>query len=117
MSEARDAPTIRLAGKDWPIPELAIRQIRIIVPAMVKLRVLDIATISTEQMDSLFEVVLAAIRRAHPEIEREAFFDWPISLSELLAALPVIVTQAGIGLAAGAGDTSAGEASPSIGTR
>jgi hypothetical protein len=26
MSEGRDAPTIRLAGKDWPIPELAIRQ-------------------------------------------------------------------------------------------
>lgn len=111
-----DAPTITLAGKPWPIPELAPRQLRIVVPGLVRLQGLNTQSITADQMDAIFDVVLAAVRRAHPDTDREAFMDWPISTAELLAALPVIATQAGMLSQGPEKDAAPGEASPSIGT-
>lgn len=37
-----DAPTIRVAGRDWPVPELAVKQLRIVIPALLKLNPLMI---------------------------------------------------------------------------
>jgi hypothetical protein len=35
------------------------------------------------------------LRRAHPALTRDEFFDLPIPLGELVAALPVVIEQAG----------------------
>jgi hypothetical protein len=45
LAKSTGAPTIRLAGKDWPIPLLAPRQNRLVVPAVSKVtkRMRDIA--------------------------------------------------------------------------
>jgi hypothetical protein len=37
VAQAVASPTVRLAGRDWPVPPLAIRQNRVVVPAIMKL--------------------------------------------------------------------------------
>jgi hypothetical protein len=38
---------------------------------------------------------VARLRRAHPRLTRDEFFDLPISIAELVTALPVVIEQAG----------------------
>jgi hypothetical protein len=49
-----------------------------------------------EQYDLLLDIVFAALTRAHPDIAREDFDDWPIATHELLDALPVIANRTGL---------------------
>lgn len=106
---------IRLAGKDWPIPLLAPRQNRIIIPKLlalfkkmitqlppgyqpgdrVSLDFIASIEITTEQFDDMTEVVWLALTRAHPRLGRDEFLDWPVPTAELSAALMVVLKQTG----------------------
>ncbi len=69
-------PTIKLAGRDWPVPLLAPRQNRIVVPAIGRWARAGDPAFSTEQYDEAIAIVHAALTRAHPTLTREEFEDW-----------------------------------------
>jgi hypothetical protein len=83
-------PTIVIAGQKWPVPLLAPRQNRIVMPALMQL-----GTNPEENYEILLEIAFVALTRAHPGILREAFEEWPIPCYELRDALPVIAKQTG----------------------
>jgi hypothetical protein len=86
-------PVIVIAGREWRVPYLAPRQNRTVVPALMRL-----GTCREEQYEFLLDIVFAALTRAHPDIAREDFEDWPVALYELVDALPVVAKQTGLRL-------------------
>ena len=84
-------PAITLAGRAWPIPLLAPRQNRIVVPGLM-----DLGARPETQYDTLLDIAFAALTRGHPALARDAFDDWPVATWELLDALPVIAWQTGL---------------------
>lgn len=102
MSLERDESTdisaarvVRLAGRDFYIAPLSLRQILAIADHVPKLSGLTAETMSGERLMPLAEVLWHGLRRAHPKLTRDEFFDLPIPLGELVAALPVVIEQAG----------------------
>jgi hypothetical protein len=108
-------PTITLAGREWPLPKLATRQNRIVVPALLQLvpKILsarDAADKAGEKgsfaalaryldtgcYDTLASLVFAALTRASPQLARDAFDDMAIDTFELLAAVVPIARAAGL---------------------
>jgi hypothetical protein len=81
-----DCPAITVAGRTWPVPLLAPRQNRIIVPLLVA---------GAKDYDSLLAVAFAALTRAHPDLRMADLEDSPIPYYELIEALPIIATQTG----------------------
>lgn len=82
--------TITIAGRLWPVPLLAPRQNRIVVPALIELDARP-----EGHYDRLLDIVFVALTRAHPAITRADFEDWPIAYDELINALPIIARQTG----------------------
>jgi hypothetical protein len=72
------------------VPLFAPRQNRIVIPALLQL-----GTGTGECYALLLDIAYAALTRAHHEIVREEFEDWPIATHELIAALPIIAEQTG----------------------
>ncbi|MGH6877640.1 MAG: hypothetical protein ACREHV_09725 [Rhizomicrobium sp.] len=118
-----ETPAIRLAERDWPIPRLAPRQNRIVVPALLELipkilRARDDAAeagqtgsfaqlaryLDTAAYDRLAEIAFTALTRAHPDVARAEFDDMPIDTLELIAAVRIIALQAGLIRRAGPGE-------------
>ncbi len=99
---------VRLAGRDFYIAPLSLRQILAIADYVPKLSAIGAETMSGERLTPLAEVLWHGLRRAHPKLTREEFFDLPITIAELVAALPVVIEQAGGRRA----DAAAGEAEP-----
>ena len=89
-------PTIRLAGQDYPIRPLAIRQMRVVIPAMVRLKGLRIEAITEAQIGDLVSIVYQAVYPAQDKLTREDFSGLPISPLELMQSLPVIAQQTGM---------------------
>jgi hypothetical protein len=82
-----DSPKITIAGRSWPVPPLAPRQNRIVVPLLLA---------GKNDYDSLSTMAYAALTRAHPRLSRAQFEDWPIPYYELADAVPVIARQTGL---------------------
>jgi hypothetical protein len=110
-----DAPSINIAGKQWPVPQLSPRQNRLVVPALLDvlpkiIRAREQATVQkdggsltqlahyldTTAYDKLTDIVFHALSRAHPDLKREDFDDMPVDTAELFAAMSVIAHQAGL---------------------
>ncbi len=89
------ARVVRLAGRDFHVAPLSLRQILAIADHVPKLSGLTAENMSGERLAPLAEVLWHGLRRAHPRLTREEFFDLPVSLGELVAALPVVIEQAG----------------------
>jgi hypothetical protein len=113
------ARTVRLAGRDFHVAPLSLRQILAIADYVPKLSGIGTDDISGERLSPLAEVLWHGLRRAHPRLTRDEFFDLPITIAELVAALPTVVEQAGGRRAADAtGELPAASAStPSTGAR
>jgi hypothetical protein len=92
LSQAR---VVRLSGRDFYVAPLSLRQILAIADYVPKLSGITPETLSGERLQPLAEVLWHGLRRAHPGLTREEFFDLPIPLGELVAALPVVIEQAG----------------------
>lgn len=86
---------VRLAGRDWLVAPLSLRQILAIADFVPKLSALSPDNFSGERVIPLAEIVWHGLRRAHPRLTHDEFFDLPISIAELIAALPVVIEQAG----------------------
>ena len=89
------ARTVRLAGYDFRIAPLSLRQILAIADHVPKLSGIGVENLSGERLTPLAEVLWHGLRRAHPKLTRDEFFDLPITIAELVAALPVVIEQAG----------------------
>ncbi len=89
------ARTVRLGGRDWFIAPLSLRQIIAIADFVPKLSALSNEQLSSERLVPLAEVLWHGLRRAHPRLTRDEFLDLPITITELIAALPVVIEQAG----------------------
>jgi hypothetical protein len=89
------ARTVHLGGRDWLIAPLSLRQILAIADYVPKLSAIGTESLSGERLLPLAEVLWQGLRRAHPKLSRDEFFDLPITIAELVAALPVVIEQAG----------------------
>ncbi len=89
------ARSVRLAGQEFWIAPLSLRQILAIADYVPKLSGIGLENLSGERLSPLAEVLWHGLRRAHPRLTRDEFFDLPITIAELVAALPVVIEQAG----------------------
>jgi len=89
------ARAVRLAGREFRIAPLSLRQILAIADHVPKLSGIGVENLSGERLAPLAEVLWHGLRRAHPKLTRDEFFDLPITIAELVAALPVVIEQAG----------------------
>lgn len=108
------AAVITLAGREFFVPFLALRQARIVVPGLLKLmprfnaiqaRVADgealgVALLERDDVELMIDVVHAGLTRAYPELSRDDVLDLDAGFSELIAALAVIAKQTGLFAAA-----------------
>ena len=112
--DASEDPTITFAGTEWPVPRLAPRQNRVVVPALLRLipRILaaraesvaaqegNLAYLSRFMDESTYEqlaaVAYTALTRANPELKRSDFDEMPIDTLELIASISVIARQSGL---------------------
>jgi hypothetical protein len=89
------ARSVRLAGREFYVAPLSLRQILAIADYVPKLSGITAENLNGERLSPLAEVVWHGLRRAHPALTREEFFDLPVTIGELVAALPVVIEQAG----------------------
>jgi hypothetical protein len=87
--------SVRLAGREFWIAPLSLRQVLAIADHVPKLSGIGPENLSSERLSPLAEVLWHGLRRAHPKLSRDEFFDLPITIAELVAALPVVIEQAG----------------------
>jgi len=113
------ARPVRLAAREFYILPLSLRQILAIADYVPKLSGIGVDNLSGERLMPLCEVLWHGLRRGHPRLTREEFFDLPITIAELVAALPVVIEQAGgKRVETAAGEAPAASAStPSTGAR
>lgn len=121
-------PTVTLAGKVWPVPELAVRQLRHVRRPLIDLteaitqqteKTTDEATgeviekvikssgalimaLSEAQYEQMTDVVFWGLSRAHPDLKKEEFLDWPASELEMLNAFFAVRSQSGVFMKAAA---------------
>jgi len=100
------ARAVTLGGREWLVAPLSLRQILAIADFVPRLSAIGLESISSERLIPLAEVLWHGLRRAHPRLTRDEFFDLPITIAELVAALPVVIEQAG-GRRVGGGDGDA----------
>jgi hypothetical protein len=93
--DLKDARRIMLGGVEFFIAPLSIRQIMAIADQVPKVIGLSAANLSSERIAPLADVVWHGLRRVHPNLTREEFLDLPMTIAELLAALPVVIEQGG----------------------
>ena len=112
-----DAPTVELNGKTWPIPPLAIKQLRKVRRPLIDLTDAIAAagwaklgdffvSLSEEQYSALLDVVFHGLTRAHPDLKREEFDEWPVHDTDLLRAFFVVRAQSGLFVMAPAEEVS-----------
>lgn len=104
-------PTITIAGKAWPVPMLAVKQNRIVVPQILKLApklmsatdkngemsVPKLAEIVTpEFFDELTEIVFLALNRGTPELTKEEFADMEFGMMDMLSSFLTVAQQTGL---------------------
>jgi hypothetical protein len=89
------ARTVRLAGREFSIAPLTLRQTLAIADYVPKLAAITSENISGERLAPLAEVVWHGLRRAYPDLTREEFLELPITVAELATALPIVIEQAG----------------------
>lgn len=86
---------VTLDGKKWPVPKLAPRQNRKVVPAILRCAKIDQRNITEEQVDDLYLVLYTGLTRAHPTLTRDEFDGMPISVEDALAAFPIVAIASG----------------------
>lgn len=114
MSEVslEGAPKITLAGKEWAIPALAIKQARIVVPALLSImptisKIIGsigadpasmfqaIGEMSEADYDAMLRAVFHSLKRGYPTLTLAEFDEMEINTREIFEALPTIIQQTG----------------------
>jgi len=96
---------VALGGRLWALPHLPFRAIKKIQPILFQLYTElggaetaagGLARFTEAQLDRLAEAAYLAIAVVDKELSREAFFDLPFSVGELMLAFPAIARAAGL---------------------
>jgi len=88
---------VALAGRTWVMADLAPRQFRKVIPAVIGLAAVKApGDLDEAGIDRLLDALYYALTRNYPDLTREEFLDLPIRLAELVAALPALAKAAGI---------------------
>lgn len=124
QQELEAAPKLMLGGREFPMPLLAPRQQRIVVPKLMgvmnaligKNAAEAMSALSTQTYDDLCDLVYVALTRGTPDLKKDDFLDLPIGPLDLVRAIDVVAIATGVlkrgepGAAqgAGAGEATAG---------
>jgi len=88
---------ITLAGNEYPIGAPVFKQMRVIIPAVTRLSPkLGLNVIDEAAMDDMFNVLLAGLQAGNAAFTREQLEAIPLSATELVNAMPVIMEAAGL---------------------
>jgi hypothetical protein len=60
--------TLNLSGQDYVVPPLALGQLRALMPRVQQLAGLDATQMGDAQLETLIEIVTAALQRNYPEL-------------------------------------------------
>jgi len=94
-----ETPTIKWNGTAWPIPPLAPKQNRHVIPLVMRSRAIlgeiRAGTVSEAQMDDLYSIVFWGLKAAHPKLTREQFDEVHIKMDDLMAAMTVVANATG----------------------
>ena len=88
-----NVPFVVVGGKKWPVPPLAPRQNRIIIPLAMKNSSINPADVSPEQLDTIYEIVFQGLTRAHPTLTRDEFMDMATDLEDMMNGFNVVLQQ------------------------
>ncbi len=97
--------TVALGGRSWALPHLPFRAIKKIQPLLFQLygelggaeaSLQSLARFTEAQLDRLAEAAYVAVAVVDKELSREAFFELPFSVGELMLAFPAIARAAGL---------------------
>ena len=88
-----DAATVTLAGRNFYVPVLPLRQTIKIATLAPRLGKESAAEITEAQMLDVAMIVHLALTRAYPTLTFEAFLDLPVTFAELWRAAPIILKQ------------------------
>jgi hypothetical protein len=101
------AETIVLGGRDFAVAKLPLRQIIALADHSPKLdQALRAPGWNGETITPLIEAMLIALKPTYPSLTRDELLDLPVTVAEMLTAIPTIYLQAG----ARRRDAAAGEA-------
>lgn len=106
-------PTVRLVGKDWPVPFLSPKQNRFVTPAVafvapkffkyagrnltdVNVVAEMLSQIDTATYDALLNGTFWALKKAHPSLTFSEFEEWEISTMDLINCIDVLSKQTGL---------------------
>jgi hypothetical protein len=92
MSEPK--ATIVLAGVNYPVRPLTLKQIRDIFPVLSGLRGIDLN--NPESINTLVGAVSTALMRDHQELTPEFILDQEVTVAELTSALRGVGSLAGL---------------------
>jgi hypothetical protein len=120
-----DLPKISLGGREFPVPELAVAQLREVFPALARLAILAndpdfLVHLNRDDFSLLIDTVWVGIAAGTPGFARQDFEKLPAKPIEFALALNVIARQSGMIERKEAGNGAVGEAvaaSLPIGTR
>ncbi len=92
-------PTIAFGGKQWPVPKLAIKQLKLIRDPLLSLadkivnKNATMGDLSAEDTDALATLVYVALTRAHRTLTRDEFDDIGTDQLELVGAFFVVLAS------------------------
>jgi hypothetical protein len=104
-----DNPNITIGGQNFPVPPLSIGQLKIVVPALLRLKTLKIDALTEENIEDLTTITYLAILRGTPNFPKNEFTNMAGTVDDMLIAYPIIAEQCGMRRKK-AEDQAAGEA-------
>jgi hypothetical protein len=94
-------PTVSLGGVLWPIPKLAIRQLRRlqgkldpVIDVVFRAPQKGFDELTPDQFDDMAFIIFVGLTRAHPMLTVEEFENMSIDWREMWQALAVVWVQA-----------------------
>lgn len=107
-------PTITVGGRTFSIPQLAIRQSRVIIPAVGELAkdsdlIKGSKLLLQRHIDLMLVIIHAGIKRASPNVSMDELLDLPISQAQLSEAVTIVAKQAGMTMNAAPAEGAAAE--------
>lgn len=63
-----EGATVSMGGKEWVVPPLSLAQLKVFLPRVQGLAGMDTAQIADKQLQTLVEIVTAALQRNYPEV-------------------------------------------------
>ncbi len=108
-------PTVTLGGKEYQVPLLVTKQLRIVVPAIMRLGPLagDPTKLTTPLYDDMIQILFwGAVWPNDHKSTQDVLFNVHIPFIEIQKAMKVIRDQTGLFTDAPKGDAPPGEANP-----